>query len=145
MTHSNLSILPASDRPSDNRSSVRRPTTAFQSESALSPAETEQSLNPESVLEFDWHKLTALGLSTEDAQKVAQTLVIKKVMFLYWRRLLRSGAPLDDARRIARAIAKYDTAKILPTAQQQQLIVRYCPFVCRSGLWRTELLLNASR
>ena len=140
MTNSNLSILPACDRPS-----VRHLATAFQSEPTLSPAETKQPLSTDSVLEFDWHKLTALGLSTEDAQMVAQTLVIKKVMFLYWRRLLRSGAPLDDARRIARAIAKYDTAKILPTAQQQQLIVHYCPFVCRSGLWRAELLLNASR
>jgi hypothetical protein len=135
MTDSNLSILPvSSDRPPVRHSYSTRRT-----------AHDSTSLSVESVLEFDWHKLIALGVSADDAQTIAQTLATKKIMFLYWRRLLKCGVPIDNARRIARAIAKYDTAKTLPTPQQRQLITQYCPFVCRSGLWRAELLLNPSR
>jgi hypothetical protein len=101
------------------------------------PFETEQ------LLEFDWRKLTALGVSLEDAKTIAQTLVIKKIMLCYWRKLMRVGVPMDDARRIARAIAKYDTVRVLPTQRQQALICQYCPLVCRSNLWRRELLLTA--
>ena len=141
MTHSNLSVLPASS----DRLPLSDPTQPYSHSTSHSASHSTfaqpKSLTIETVLEFDWHKLTALGVSAEDAQTIAQTLAIKKIMFLYWRRLLKSGAPFDDARRIARAIAKYDTAKILPTAQQQQLITQYCPFVCRAGLWRAELLL----
>ena len=97
----------------------------------------------EQLLEFDWRKLTALGVSLEDAKTIAQNLIIKKIMLHYWRRLMRVGVPMDDARRIARAIAKYDTARVLPTARQQALICQYCPLVCRSELWRRELLLSA--
>ena len=154
MNNSNLSVLPASG----DRSSASYPTSrTFDQLSGHSSSQSSghssghtifvkpKSLTVESVLEFDWHKLTALGVSVDDAQAIAQTLALKKIMFLYWRRLLKAGAPFDDARRIARAIAKYDTAKTLPTARQRQLITQYCPFVCRSGLWRAELLLNVSR
>jgi len=135
MTNSNLSISPTSGNRLSGRPAYSR----------LRASDDSQSLSIEAILEFDWHKLMALGVSAEDAQTIAQTLATKKIMFLYWRRLLKCGAPFDEARRIARAIAKYDTAKILPTAQQRQLITQYCPLVCRSGLWRAELLLNRDR
>lgn len=136
MNNSNLSVLPASG----DRSSTSHPTSRTYNHSTFAQPE---SLTVEAALEFDWHKLTALGVSADDAQAIAQTLALKKIMFLYWRRLLKCGAPFDDSRRLARAIAKYDIAKLLPTAQQQQLITQYCPLVCRAGLWRADLLLSA--
>ncbi|HEY9638953.1 MAG TPA: hypothetical protein V6C57_00635 [Coleofasciculaceae cyanobacterium] len=140
MAESNSRILPIQvycDRPTAPKSPKSLPQ-------AKSLASLPHTFKPEAVLEFDWRKLTALGVSLADAEAIAQTLVLKKVMSAYWRKLMRAGIPMDDARRIARAIAKYDAAGILPTAQQQLLVSQYCPFVCRAGLWRAELLL-ASR
>lgn len=100
-------------------------------------------LKAESVLAFDWRKLTALGVSWEEARSIATTLITKQFMLRYWRRLVRAGVPVDDARRIARAVAKFDLMELPPTVQQQALIQRYCPTVCRAGLWRAELLLQS--
>lgn len=104
----------------------------------------QDSIKAERILAFNWRQLTALGLSWEDARVMAKTLVAKRLMCLYWRRLRRVGVSADDARRIARAVAKFDAMDLPPTLQQQQLIHRYCPAVCRCGLWRADLLL-ASR
>ncbi|MFQ3629678.1 MAG: hypothetical protein SNJ81_19160 [Cyanobacteriota bacterium] len=60
----------------------------------------------------------------------------------YWRKLIEAGVPIDAADAIAWAIARYDTARRLPPSSQQALIRRYCAFVCRAGLWRSQLLVN---
>ncbi|NJR66817.1 MAG: hypothetical protein HC772_18295 [Leptolyngbyaceae cyanobacterium CRU_2_3] len=141
MYESNLRILPIQvycDRAPIPLKS-RLPQTSFPVTPVLL-----SSVNAEAVLKFDWRKLTALGVSLDDAEAIAQTLVLKKIMSLYWRRLIRVEVPTDDARRIARAVAKYDAAGIIPTPRQQRLISQYCPLVCRAKLWRAELLL-ASR
>jgi hypothetical protein len=91
---------------------------------------------------FDWRKLTVLGVSPEEAEAIASKLAIKKQVTRYWQKLVRLGVPADDAIRIARAVAKYDAARTMPTLKQKQLISQYCPMVCRSGLWRSKLLLS---
>lgn len=118
-------------------------STSLHPASPASRSQTPSSEWPtvEPPPEFDWRKLTALGLSLEDAETIAQTLALKKMMLAYWRRLLRVGIPPDDARRIARAIAKYDAMKVFSTHRQQELIAQYCARVCRAGLWRADLLL----
>lgn len=93
-------------------------------------------------LPFDWRKLTELGISLEDARKIAQNLVLKKMMLCYWRKLRRVGIPADDARRLARAIVKFDALRQSPSRNQQCLISKYCSQVCRVGLWRSNLLLS---
>lgn len=103
----------------------------------------QDSIRAEDVLAFDWRALTALGVSWEEARSIATTLIVKQFMGMYWRRLLRSDVPAKEARRIARAIAKFDLLDLPPTAQQRVLIQRYCPAVCRSGLWRCNLLLQS--
>jgi hypothetical protein len=105
--------------------------------------ESQDAIRAESVLAFNWRKLIALGVSQEDARSIATTLIIKQLIVTYWRRLVGSGVPIDNARRIARAIAKYDVLDTLPTQQQQQLIRHYCPILCRTGLWRAQLLLHS--
>lgn len=83
----------------------------------------------------------ALGVSQEEARAIATMLITKRLMFTYWRRLVGNGVPIDQARKIARAVAKYDVMDAAPTLQQQELIQRYCPAICRTGLWRAGLLL----
>lgn len=61
----------------------------------------------------------------------------------YWRRLIEAGVPIDAANAIAWAIARYDAAKRIPSAQQKALLCRYCPLICRAGLWRSHLLLES--
>lgn len=98
-------------------------------------------IKAESILAFNWRTLIDLGVSWDEAHSIATTLIAKRVMVVYWQRLLRSNVPPDEARRIARAVAKYDIMGLHPPAYYQQLIHRYCPAVCRAGLWRVELLL----
>jgi hypothetical protein len=98
-------------------------------------------IKAESLLAFNWRTLTDLGVSWEDAQSIATTLIAKRVMVVYWQRLIRVDVPAVEARRIARAIAKYDIMGMHPPVAYQALIRRYCPAVCRAGLWRVELLL----
>lgn len=98
-------------------------------------------IRAESVLSFNWRTLTDLGVSPEEAHSIATTLIAKRVMVVYWHRLTRVDVPTVEARRIARAIAKYDIMGIQPATYYQALIHRYCPAVCRAGLWRMELLL----
>lgn len=64
-------------------------------------------------------------------------------MLAYWRKLLKAGVNLDTARRLARSIAKYDVMQLLPTSSQQDLLRQHCPAICRTGLWRVEMLLQA--
>ncbi|GAB4442781.1 MAG: hypothetical protein D6742_19695 [Cyanobacteria bacterium J069] len=61
----------------------------------------------------------------------------------YWRKLVEAGVPIDAADAIAWAIARYDTARRRPPSSQQALIRQYCAFVCRAGLWRSQLLVNS--
>lgn len=61
----------------------------------------------------------------------------------YWRQLIEAGVPLETARIIAWIIARYDAAKRLPNASQVTLLSQYCPMICRAGLWRSGLLLDA--
>lgn len=67
----------------------------------------------------------------------------REVTPTYWRQLIEVGVPIDAANTIAWAIARYDAARRLPNSYQQMLIKRYCPLICRAGLWRASLLLNA--
>jgi hypothetical protein len=103
----------------------------------------QDRLKAENVLSFNWRQLTSLGVSPDQARSIAITLIAKRVMYVYWRRLRRVEVPPDQARRIARSIAKYDVMEQAPTPQQQRLIQRYCPAICRAGLWRVELLLSS--
>jgi hypothetical protein len=64
----------------------------------------------------------------------------REVVPIYWRRLIEIGVPIDAAQTIAWAIVRYDAAQIAPTLQQQQLLRQYCRFICRAGLWRSQLL-----
>lgn len=116
----------------------------MQSKTLTKPAiyPPQKPIKAEHVLAFDWRGLTALGVTPEDARSIATTLIAKRLMLIYWRRLHRAGIPYQDAKRIARAVAKYDVMEMLPSARQQTLIGRYCPIVCRVGLWRRELLLT---
>jgi len=61
----------------------------------------------------------------------------------YWRKLIEAGVPIDAADAIAWAIARYNTARRQPPSSQQALIRQYCAFVCRAGLWRSQLLVNS--
>lgn len=105
--------------------------------------ESRDAIKAESLLPFNWRSLTALGVSWEEARSIAITLVTQRLMAAYWQRLVGVRVPIDDARRIARAVAKYDVMELPPTLQQQQLIQRYCSIVCRTGLWRADLLLRS--
>ncbi|MGG6292894.1 hypothetical protein ACQ4M4_00605 [Leptolyngbya sp. AN02str] len=67
----------------------------------------------------------------------------REVTPTYWRQLIEAGIPIDAANAIAWAIARYDAARRIPNAYQKALINRYCPLVCRAGLWRSQLLLDA--
>lgn len=107
---------------------------------AIYPLQTP--IKGEQLLAFDWRELTALGVTPEEARSIATTLIAKRLMLIYWQRLHRAGIPYKDSKKIARAVAKYDVMEMLPSARQQTLIGRYCPIVCRVGLWRRELLLT---
>ncbi|MEO1145828.1 MAG: hypothetical protein AAFY26_09545 [Cyanobacteria bacterium J06638_22] len=61
----------------------------------------------------------------------------------YWRQLIEVGVPLETARIIAWVIARYDAAHRLPSRAQADLLSQYCPLICRAGLWRSSLLLDA--
>ncbi|MGJ3252074.1 MAG: hypothetical protein ACFE0J_13220 [Elainellaceae cyanobacterium] len=69
---------------------------------------------------------------------------IQETKSIYWRRLIEVGVPVEAANMIAWAIAYYDVAKELPTAQQRALISYYCRFICRAELWRRQLLLHSA-
>ncbi len=99
-------------------------------------------IRAEQVLACDWRDLTSLGVSPQEARMIARTLIIKRLIGSYWLRLTKAQVPTDAARRIARAVAKYDVLEILPTLSQQQLLHHHCPAICRSGLWRAEMLLQ---
>jgi hypothetical protein len=94
------------------------------------------------MLACDWRDLTSLGVSPEEARMIARTLIIKRLIGIYYRRLTQTNVPTDAARSIARAVAKYDVLEILPTLSQQNLLHHHCPAICRSGLWRAEMLLQ---
>ena len=61
----------------------------------------------------------------------------------YWRQLIEAGVPLEKARIIAWVIARYDAAHRVPNPRQAALLFQYCPLICRAGLWRSTLLLDA--
>jgi hypothetical protein len=67
---------------------------------------------------------------------------IREVVPGYWRRLIEVGVPIDIAKVIAIAIARYDIARKSPSAAQKALISEYSRFVCRAGLWKSQLLLT---
>ncbi|MBD2092205.1 hypothetical protein H6F67_20350 [Microcoleus sp. FACHB-1515] len=64
----------------------------------------------------------------------------RQKMPVYWRQLIEVGVPIDTAKLLAWAIVRYEVAKIIPTPQQQQLLRHYSRFICRAGLWRSNLL-----
>jgi len=101
------------------------------------------NLDAEALLAFDWRNLTALGVTQDEAHSIAAKLMTRRLMLAYWRRLLKAGVSLDTARRLARTIAKYDVMQLLPTPQQQDILRQNCPVICRTGLWRAEMLLQA--
>ncbi|MFM7425303.1 MAG: hypothetical protein ACKO7W_09995 [Elainella sp.] len=104
-----------------------------------------ESIQAEQVLACDWRDLTSLGVSPQEARMIARTLITKRLISIYWRRLTQAEVPPDAARCIARTVAKYDVLEILPTSSQQQMLHRHCPAICRSGLWRVEMLLQTRR
>lgn len=99
-------------------------------------------IKAEETLAFNWRNLIALGVSLEEARSIATALIAKRLLFIYYHRLTKAGVAIDNAHKIARAVAKYDMMEILPTLEQQALIQQHCPEVCRSGLWRADLLLR---
>ena len=64
----------------------------------------------------------------------------RQKMPVYWRKLIEAGVPIDEAKLLAWAIVRFEVAQISPTPDQQQLLRQYCRFVCRAGLWRSNLL-----
>lgn len=101
-------------------------------------------IKAESLLSFDWRELTALGVSPEEARSIAIALIVKRLMTLHERKLSCAGVPQQEARILARIIAKFDILSAVPTPREKQLISQYCPAICRSGLWRSQLLLRPS-
>ncbi len=91
---------------------------------------------------LDWRHLTALGVSRQEAKRIAKSLAVQQILPVYWRKLIELGVPMEDARKVAKAIAKYDIAKTSPDPLQRSLIQKYCPIVCRAELWRLKLLLE---
>lgn len=64
----------------------------------------------------------------------------RQKMPVYWRKLIEVDVPIDTAKRIAWIIVRYEVAKTAPTPEEQQLLRQHCRFICRAGLWRSNLL-----
>jgi hypothetical protein len=105
------------------------------------PVKPVKKIDVKQLLPFDWHKLMMLGVSLDDAKRIAINLIIREMVPVYWRKLIELGVPIDEAHDIAEAIARYDAAKKRPNRNQKELIKRYCPTICRAELWRSNLLL----
>ncbi|MGJ3252843.1 MAG: hypothetical protein ACFE0J_17175 [Elainellaceae cyanobacterium] len=103
-----------------------------------------QARDPEAteVIQFEWQKLLAFGISNQDAQMMIRALAVRDVMPAYWRRLIEAGIPLNDAKTIAKAIACHDTGRKPLSLHQQKLILQYLPLICRADLWRPNLLMT---
>ncbi|MBD1869122.1 hypothetical protein H6F95_17840 [Cyanobacteria bacterium FACHB-471] len=100
-----------------------------------------ESIDVKKLLPFDWRKLMILGVSLDDAKRIAINLIVREIVPVYWRKLIELGVPINEAHDIAEAIARYDAAKKRPNHEQKELIKRYCPTICRAELWRSKLLL----
>jgi len=100
-----------------------------------------ESIDVKKLLPFDWRKLMILGVSLDDAKRIAINLIVREIVPVYWRKLIELGVPINEAHDIAEAIAHYDAAKKRPSQEQKELIKRYCPTICRAELWRSKLLL----
>ncbi|MBW4468491.1 MAG: hypothetical protein KME07_23950 [Pegethrix bostrychoides GSE-TBD4-15B] len=127
--------------PPDSRYSDSR-----YSDSPFNPELDFAQPSAEQLAALDWHNLNTLAvpMPEEDAAtQMSAQILAKQLMAVYWRRLLKAGVTPDPARRLARLIAKYDAMRQLPTVQQQDLLRQHCPPICRSGLWRVEMLLQA--
>jgi hypothetical protein len=74
----------------------------------------------------------------------AKSAQIRQLIPVYWRQLIEWDVPIDAAKQLAEAIAEYDVIHRLPNAEQRQLMNQYCRFICRCGLWRSEMLLLAA-
>jgi hypothetical protein len=103
--------------------------------------ETVESVDVKKLLPFDWRKLMILGVSLNDAKRIAINLIVREIVPVYWRKLIELGVPINEAHDIAEAIARYDAAKKRPNRKQKELINRYCATICRAELWRSKLLL----
>ncbi|NJN59058.1 MAG: hypothetical protein HC879_16955 [Leptolyngbyaceae cyanobacterium SL_5_9] len=103
--------------------------------------ETVESVDVKKLLPFDWRKLMILGVSLNDAKRIAINLIVREIVPVYWRKLIELGVPINEAHDIAEAIARYDAAKKRPNRKQKELIKRYCATICRAELWRSKLLL----
>jgi hypothetical protein len=68
---------------------------------------------------------------------------VREITPVYWRRLIETGMPLQTANVVAWAIARYDVGRKLPEPMECKLIKRYSRFICRAGLWRSQLLLQS--
>jgi len=68
---------------------------------------------------------------------------LREIAPTYWRQLIEVGIPIDAANMIAWIIVRYDAARRLPNHEQVRLLQHYCPLICRAGLWRSHLLLDA--
>ncbi|NJO49009.1 MAG: hypothetical protein HC840_05505 [Leptolyngbyaceae cyanobacterium RM2_2_4] len=103
--------------------------------------ETVESIDVKKLLPFDWRKLMILGVSLNDAKRIATNLIVREIVPVYWRKLIELGVPINEAHDIAEAIARYDAAQKRPNREQKELIKRYCATICRAELWRSKLLL----
>jgi hypothetical protein len=65
---------------------------------------------------------------------------VREVTPIYWRTLIEVGVPIEAARLIAWAIARHDLGRREPDSMQKRLISQYSRFICRAGLWRSNLL-----
>jgi hypothetical protein len=95
-----------------------------------------ESIDVKKLLPFDWRKLMILGVSLDDAKRIAINLLVREIVPVYWRKLIELGVPINEAHDIAEAIAQKR-----PNREQKELIKRYCPTICRAELWRSKLLL----
>jgi hypothetical protein len=68
----------------------------------------------------------------------------RRLGITYWQTLVREGVPRDEARALATAIAKFDLLGRSPSPEQKRLISQFSPILCRTQLWRSNLLLQNS-
>jgi len=68
---------------------------------------------------------------------------LREIAPIYWRQLIEVGVPIDAANAIAWVIVRYEVAHRRPSPEQARLLEYYCSLICRAGLWRSHLLLDA--
>lgn len=105
-----------------------------------------------------WQRLVDLGMPASEARKVARAVTryrmakqsklaerLEKVRTLiptYWRSLIELGVSIDAAKLLAEAIAEYDVLGKNPNTELRELMRQHCRFLCRAGLWRSQLFIS---